>query len=825
MPLPLPDLDTRDWADLVQEGQALIPRYAPSWTDHNVHDPGITLIELFAWLVEQDIYRVNRIPDRHRLKFLTLIGFAPQGPRPARTMLAFAPPLGTENLMISAGFQFEGTDTDGHAAQFSTLRDLTVATAVLEAVQVSEHDSDGALITSDRTRQWRAAFPVRVLGSNPQPGAAFYLGFSDLPAGVPVTLAFRFDGHRHDEAERLRIIVEAEGQRRACRPVIPDIDCGTGTSDQEITAVPPHHSARIVWEASTGTGPGDWTALDAVAGLAPPGPGGVMDDTRSLTLDGIVEMNLPGSLVKTAVGSVVTDLFYVRARLVSGAYDALPVLAGVVLNAVVAEQAVPAWQTFVIAAGVVVGGNAPSFPSPAAQFAMIPTSPLAIEFDSAGLIQALTFGGGSPGQPAISVLDYDPPTSSNPGHLTVEMILAGFGTGRPHHRVVLPGAPLDIESLRLYSHDGVISWQEWLRVRDFDASARTDFHFVLDAVTGEVSFGDGERGRVAPADAAILATYRTTRGHAGSLDAGGISRHASTPHNDTLLGGWLPQAGGAGQLSTITSNVWNVRPGEDAEDLTHTAGRAVETLHAHERLVDLCAETACASLDQVAPGRVRALAAPSRAVNLLDLERLAIDVPGTHVARSRAWASAHPAYPCLDAVGVVTVVVLPDMPIPRPEPSKELLRAITRFLDRRRTVGTRIEVVGPHYVEVSVDARIRALPYASPDEVKGRIHDALNAFFDPRRGGPSGLGWPFGRDVYRSEVMQVLDGVAGVDHVIELSLSADGGEPQCGNLTLCPTWLVTPLVYRIEVSLTPASGEWAAASAPALPVCPPEPPA
>src|SRR5688572_29448298 len=109
MPLPLPDLDTRDWADLVQEGQALIPRYAPSWTDHNVHDPGITLIELFAWLVEQDIYRVNRIPVRHRLKFLTLIGYAPQGPRRARTMLAFAHPLGTDNLMISAGFQFEGT--------------------------------------------------------------------------------------------------------------------------------------------------------------------------------------------------------------------------------------------------------------------------------------------------------------------------------------------------------------------------------------------------------------------------------------------------------------------------------------------------------------------------------------------------------------------------------------------------------------------------------------------------------------------------------------------------------------------------------------------
>ena len=566
MPLPLPDLDTRRWADLVQEGQALIPRHAPSWSDHNVHDPGITLIELFAWLVEQDIYRANRIPDRHRLEFLTLIGFAPRGPRPSRTMLAFAPPLGTENLLLSAGFQFEGTDTEGHAAHFSTLRDLTVANAALEAVQVREHDSDGALITSDRTRQWRARFPVPVLGSNPQPGAAFCLGFSELPAGVPITLAFRFDGPRHDESERLRIIAEAEAQRRACRPVMPDVDCGTDTSDQEIAATPPHHSARIVWEASTGTGPEDWTALDAVAGLAPPGPGGVMDDTRSLTLDGIVEINLPGALVKTTVGSVATDLFYVRARLVSGAYDTLPVLTGVALNAVGAEQAVPVWQTFVIAASVVAVGSAPTFPSPAPQFAVIPAAPLAIEFDSAGLIQALTFGGGSPGQPVISVLGYAPPTSSNPGHLTVEMILAGFGTGRPDQHFVLPGAPLEVESLRLYSHDGA-SWQEWLRVPDFDASARTDFHVVIDAVTGEASFGDGERGRVAPPDA-ILATYRTTRGQAGSLDAGTISRHAATPHNDTLVGGWLPQAGGAGQLSTITTNVWDVREGEDAEDLT-----------------------------------------------------------------------------------------------------------------------------------------------------------------------------------------------------------------------------------------------------------------
>ena len=84
MPLPLPDLDTRRWDDLVDEGRAQIPRYAPAWTDHNIHDPGITLVELVAWLTEGDIYRANWVPARHRRKFLELIGHTPRQPRPAR---------------------------------------------------------------------------------------------------------------------------------------------------------------------------------------------------------------------------------------------------------------------------------------------------------------------------------------------------------------------------------------------------------------------------------------------------------------------------------------------------------------------------------------------------------------------------------------------------------------------------------------------------------------------------------------------------------------------------------------------------------------------
>ncbi|MFZ6756250.1 hypothetical protein ACO0K9_03455 [Undibacterium sp. Ji50W] len=73
MPIELPDLDDRRFADLVDEGRAMIPGLAPSWTDHNLSDPGITLIELFASVSEQLIYRVNRVTTEHKKAFLKLL--------------------------------------------------------------------------------------------------------------------------------------------------------------------------------------------------------------------------------------------------------------------------------------------------------------------------------------------------------------------------------------------------------------------------------------------------------------------------------------------------------------------------------------------------------------------------------------------------------------------------------------------------------------------------------------------------------------------------------------------------------------------------------
>src|SRR5215471_14625783 len=89
MPLPAPNLDDRGFQDILDEARRLIPRYCPEWTDHNLSDPGITLLELFAWMTDLLIFRLNRVPDRNYIKFLELIGVQLQAAVPAKAELLF----------------------------------------------------------------------------------------------------------------------------------------------------------------------------------------------------------------------------------------------------------------------------------------------------------------------------------------------------------------------------------------------------------------------------------------------------------------------------------------------------------------------------------------------------------------------------------------------------------------------------------------------------------------------------------------------------------------------------------------------------------------
>jgi hypothetical protein len=127
---------------------------------------------------------------------------------------------------------------------------------------------------------------------------------------------------------------------------------------------------------------------------------------------------------------------------------------------------------------------------------------------------------------------------------------------------------------------------------------------------------------------------------------------------------------------------------------------------------------------------------------------------------------------------------------------------VANYVNSRRIIGSRLKVVAPTYIEVAVQATIVALAGSSLAGVQQRVTDMINQFLDPLTGGLGGTGWPFGRDVYRAEIMQVIGGVAGVDYIATLALEVNGCQcdPQCGNVCVAPTWLVAAGQHTIEVT-------------------------
>lgn len=122
-----PNLDDRTWQDIVDEARALIPKYAPEWTDHNPSDLGITLIELFAWIVEGMIYRLNRVPEKNFIEFLNLLGITRDPATPASAFLTYRLAGGTPPTIVPTGSQAATQQTErGEAIIFETDQDLRV---------------------------------------------------------------------------------------------------------------------------------------------------------------------------------------------------------------------------------------------------------------------------------------------------------------------------------------------------------------------------------------------------------------------------------------------------------------------------------------------------------------------------------------------------------------------------------------------------------------------------------------------------------------------------------------------------------------------------
>lgn len=747
MVLPLPNLDDRRWIDLVEEGRALIPFYAPQWTDHNIHDPGITILELFAAIAEMDIYQLNRIPRDRKLKFLALIGVQPLPPQPSRTVVSFTVETGPQLAELPASVELEGKDIQGLRARFRTLDSVTIIDLKLQAIQTK--DSSGF---HDWTARWQRGDEIPLLGDDPARDTIVYLGFREpLPRDQQVSLFFAFDDLQTSRDEQERLQLELKQREEACRGALalscPDQNSETAVESEEAVLLS-HHSARTVWEILIASG---WKRLD-------PAEGEVVDETRSFTLNGRVTLRTPREMIRKRLGANTQELFYVRCRVVAGSYDAAPSLKSLALNAVLAEQSVSLATRLEIATDAVVEVEEGSSPPAAGD-----TSSFNLELKPNKEISHLRLIS-SDSAPSFRVVKFASPTGTEKGTLSFEAVFLGRTSGVPFEQMVVPQHPVRSEDFQLFTFEGD-QWNAWTLRPDFDGSDRTARDFTFDFETGAVLFGDGDKGRIPPPDSLVFVSGFETRAQDGNLDRHVIDTLTDNLHNRALL----PDFDATKARLSIT----NVLPA--------TGGDAAETLEeASERALAL-------------------IESPTRAVTLADYEALARKTPGVRLARVSARANLHPGFPCFQAPGIVMVIILPWLPKGRPMPSVALRRTVAAYLTQRRVIGTRVEVVGPTYRKVSVQARVQSADRVNKDSLRTRIIEALDRFFDPLVGGPEGTGWPFGRDVYRSEVLQVIDETIGVENVLALQLRDENGKLQCGNVCIGPTGLVDAVEHEIEV--------------------------
>jgi len=129
--IPPPKLDDRTFHDIVEEAISMIPRYAPEWTNHNPSDPGITLIELAAWMTDLLIYRLNQVPDKNYVAFLNLLGIKLRPPRAARALTRFTLVDAAQKQRVPRGTQVSTPQaTEEHTVTFETSRDVVVSKAI-----------------------------------------------------------------------------------------------------------------------------------------------------------------------------------------------------------------------------------------------------------------------------------------------------------------------------------------------------------------------------------------------------------------------------------------------------------------------------------------------------------------------------------------------------------------------------------------------------------------------------------------------------------------------------------------------------------------------
>ncbi len=274
-------------------------------------------------------------------------------------------------------------------------------------------------------------------------------------------------------------------------------------------------------------------------------------------------------------------------------------------------------------------------------------------------------------------------------------------------------------------------WVRWHEMNYLYSSGPQSRHYIIDRNKGTITFGDGERGMIPPAGKDnIRCSYQ--------------------------------YGGGANGNNVGVQSITKLR----------TAFPFVESVTNHE---DSDGGGDMKNLDWLRERGPQTIKHRDRAVTYEDFEWLVREA-SPKVARVKCLPTTDPGENFRP--GWITMIIVPDeRENPKPIPGRGMINEIQDYIFSRTstyltTCPSQINLIGPGYIKVGVEAKVHFTSVADAKIIEGRIIENLKRFFHPLIGGPEKEGWDFGRNVYISQVYEVIESTDGVDYVDGLTLNA-----------------------------------------------------
>lgn len=761
MAMTPPKLDPRNFADLMREARNRIPRYTPEWTNFNPSDPGMTLVELHAWMTEAILYELNRVPEKNYNSFLALLGIQPNPARPACAELSFTLdnldlPSNPLVVPIPMGSQVGVEDPEIKTnILFETDRSLLALNAAIACVitpVAGQPFSHGLVANYDNEKGtvWLHSFPPFL--QEPKPDLCLYLGLLLRPNMKLKPDAYVADALPAGPLDLYLDVVEVYDKAPDGSSVNGPL---TVSSGQDLSS-----RAVLQWQIWTGlntsvsfedTENRGWTNLATS-----------VDETNGLTVSGHLVLEIPAQATPLSPRQI-NSKCWADCGLTKPpvSFDELK---EVISQLDILEPLADYWERMGWTdpddqEAIAACGNNKFNVIGRLDHAQVKPNPANISADDWAKIDpafqtALPIAEGE-FRPLywIRARLIQPPASGGPPiaplrSLRLNTVAAtqavtrledriGVSNGRPGQSARVPKVPVLIDpaagkpdlTLFIVRED---DWEPWERVEDFYQSKPDSPHYLLNASSGEITFGDGLRGRIPVAGAEFLVSrYRYGGGQIGNVGAGTISKIK-------------------GRLNGVkaTTNVRAASGGSDPESLEAVKLRAPHELrHGH------------------------------RAVSANDFSDLALNTPGVPLHRALAIPrkALHNGQ-LVQRDGAVTLILLPKNNQDKPQPSESQLRAVCSWLEPHRLITTELHLTGPTYAQVNyLGLNILVGKTFDLSAVSELVYQAFLTFLHPIQGGSDHLGWEFGAAIYHADLYQQVLAIPGVERASALSLEVQGG--------------------------------------------------